>query len=319
MKNEIEKQQTEEIQKGLQVTKDERELLIKEFETVSKLEITEENLPKFKALRLKIVKNRTQGINEWHKKGKEVSLRLGQLYDSIKKEQSAINKGMEDKLFEAEKFFENREKERLEDLHRTRAEQVSPYIEDLDLRDFSGMEEDVWKAFFETKKKNFEEAEEAARKAEEERIKQEEAEAARQKKIEAENKRLKEEAEKREKKIQEERKKEAEERRKAEETASRIAAEKIKQAQEEAKKEAEEKEAIAEKLRLKEEAEAKKEADRLQAIEDEAKKGDEDKVKDLITDLEGLKNKYSFKSKKYIKMYSDVNVLIDKVVNHINK
>ena len=48
----------------------ERELLIAEFEEVSKLKISKENLPKFKGLRLKLVKNRTQGADAWHKTGK---------------------------------------------------------------------------------------------------------------------------------------------------------------------------------------------------------------------------------------------------------
>jgi hypothetical protein len=70
-------------------------------------------------------------------------------------------------------------------------------------------------------------------------------------------------------------------------------------------------------------AQQQAEADRLAQIElnnqAELSKGDADKVKDLISDLEVLKNKYSFKSAKSNKMYQDVNVLIDKVINHITK
>lgn len=47
--------------------------------------------------------------------------------------------------------------------------------------------------------------------------------------------------------------------------------------------------------------------------------GDKEKVKDLINDLSSLKEKYIFESDKNIKMYSDVNLLIDKIINHINK
>jgi len=54
-------------------------------------------------------------------------------------------------------------------------------------------------------------------------------------------------------------------------------------------------------------------------LEAELNKGDAAKVKDLIADLESLKTKYSFKSAKNKKMYSDVNLLIDKVINHIHK
>ena len=65
MKNEIVKinpeqyglkeEQTKNLTSGLSIVLKERELLISEFETVSKLEIIEENLAKFKELRLKIV------------------------------------------------------------------------------------------------------------------------------------------------------------------------------------------------------------------------------------------------------------------------
>ena len=67
----IEEIKADELTNGLNVTLKERELLIAEFDKVSKLEVTEINLPTFKGLRLKIVKNRTKGINEWHKKSKD--------------------------------------------------------------------------------------------------------------------------------------------------------------------------------------------------------------------------------------------------------
>jgi hypothetical protein len=50
----------------------------------------------------------------------------------------------------------------------------------------------------------------------------------------------------------------------------------------------------------------------------ELNKGDTAKVNDLITDLELLKTKYTFKSAKNKKMYADVEKLINKVVNHIS-
>jgi hypothetical protein len=39
---------------------------------------------------------------------------------------------------------------------------------------------------------------------------------------------------------------------------------------------------------------------------------------DLLFDLEALKTKYSFKSDKNKKMYSETITLINKVINHIN-
>lgn len=69
--------------------------------------------------------------------------------------------------------------------------------------------------------------------------------------------------------------------------------------------------------KAKEEKEA--ETKRLADIELELKKGDSDKVLDLINDLTELKSKYIFKSEKFQKAYSDTGLLIDKVINHINK
>ncbi len=72
-------------------------------------------------------------------------------------------------------------------------------------------------------------------------------------------------------------------------------------------------------LKAKEEAELKAKRDEETRKQAELNKGDAAKVKDLISELEGLKTKYSFKSAKNNKMYSDVGLLIDKVVNHIKK
>jgi len=64
-------------------------------------------------------------------------------------------------------------------------------------------------------------------------------------------------------------------------------------------------------LKAKEDIEAKKQS--------ELNKGDAAKVEDLISDLQLLKSKYSFKSAKNSTMYSEVGILIGKVINHINK
>lgn len=125
----LEQAKAETLTIGLNVTIEERKLLITEFETVSKLEVTEENLPKFKELRLKIVKNRTQGINAWHTKSKEYFLTGGKFVDAIKNKENAINTEMESKLMEGEKFFERQEAERIAKLELSRTEEVNKYSE----------------------------------------------------------------------------------------------------------------------------------------------------------------------------------------------
>jgi len=72
-------------------------------------------------------------------------------------------------------------------------------------------------------------------------------------------------------------------------------------------------------LKAKEYAERKAKEEESARLQMELNKGDAEKVKDLIADLEAFKTKYSFKSEKNKKMYSDVGLLIDKVINHIEK
>jgi hypothetical protein len=202
----IEEQQANEIQLGLKVAIEERELLIAEFNVVSKMEITEENLKAFKDLRLKIVKNRTQGIEKWHKTSKEYFLRGGQFVDAIKRKEVQVNESMEEKLQEAEKYFENLEKERIENLQKSRVEILLPFYPDAAMLGLGTMQDDVFEAYLSTKKKEYEERIAAEKKAEEERVAKEKAEAERIRLQEIENAKLKAEAEKREKEIELERK-----------------------------------------------------------------------------------------------------------------
>jgi len=202
----IEEKQANEIQQGLAVPIAERELLKKEFEIVSKLELTEENSPKFKELRLKIVKNRTQGIEKWHKTSKEYFLRGGQFVDAIKRKEAQINEIMEEKLLDAEKYFENLEKERIANLQKTRVEILLPFYPDAAMLGLGTMQDDVFEAYLSTKKKVHEDRIAAEKKEEAERIAKEKAEAERIRLQEIENAKLKAEAEKREKEIEAERK-----------------------------------------------------------------------------------------------------------------
>jgi len=65
-------------------------------------------------------------------------------------------------------------------------------------------------------------------------------------------------------------------------------------------------------------AEEKRKADEAEAmLQAELLKGDSDKFGDLIKDLETLKTKYSFKSTVNKKKYTDVAILLDKIITHI--
>ena len=232
----------------------------------------------------------------------------------------------EDKLKAIEKDAEIKEQKRLEALQLERVKIMLPYIEDAENRNFSEMEEDVFQAYFTTKKQAHLDLIEAEKKAEAGRIAKEKKEAEERKRIEAENAKLKAEREANEKKAEAERK----ERNKleAEKLAKEAEAEKerlrvfnISKAKHEAELKIERDKAAkleAENLATQkalEDAEKAKEA----SLQAELNKGDAEKVKDLISDLTALKTKYTFKSKTNQKMFVSVCGLIDKVLTYISK
>lgn len=191
----LEVEKAKEMTSGLSTTLSERQVLIDAYNDVISLDITTKNLPTFKELRLKIVKNRTQGIEKWHKVNKAFYLAGGRFVDAIKNKEVVINEGMEAKLLDAEKFFENQEKEKSRLLNESRIERLKPYVEDTTGLDFSPMTDEDFYDYLLGKKTRFEnEAKE--REAELLRIENERlSEIERQKAIEAENAKLKAEAE----------------------------------------------------------------------------------------------------------------------------
>lgn len=200
----IEPVKAKEMLSGLSVAYAERDVLKKSYIDVIELPITEENLISFKELRLKIVKNRTKGFESWHKTNKAFYLAGGRFVDAIKNKEVLENEQMEAKLMEAEKFFENKEKERLALIKKEREELLQPFVETLP-NDLETLDQDIFDSFLETKKKAHAEKLEAER-LEAERIEKERlAGIERQKAIEAENAKLKAEAEAKELELQKER------------------------------------------------------------------------------------------------------------------
>lgn len=298
--------------------------------------VDKEVTKKARDLRLKIKKVRVEA-EKARKAEKEQYLRAGKAIDGVNNILKFAVEEKENKLSEIENYFEIQEKERLKKLQEERVALVSEFLEDAHERDLSSMEEDVFKAFYESKKQAYLDNIEAEKKAEEERKAKEEAERLERIRIEEENARLKAEAEAREAELKKEREKAEKERQEA--LAKEEAIRKEQQAKEEqAKKEREEIE-HQNRLALEKEQEkarkAKEEAERLQRvererIEAEAKakydaeqaelnKGDAEKVADLISDLESIKSKYKFDSDSSKKMFSEVSTLINKIIAHIEK
>jgi len=280
----------------------------------SKKEITSQLISKAKRLRLDIAKVRIE-TDKKRKEEKEEYLRAGKAIDGVSNiiKWAVVDK--ENKLKDIETYFERKEQERLEKIDAERQEEIKKYTDDIfPALYFANMQDDVWNAYLSAKKKEYNDRIEAEKKAEEDRIKKEKAEAEEQERIRKENEKLKKEAEER-KKIEAERlKKEAEEKKKQEAKlrAEREEKERIQKEKEKIQREKEEQEA-----RIKEE-ERKKAEEEERKIQEELKKGDNEKIKDLINDFIEIKTKYKFKSKKCKKIYSDVNELIDKVINFIN-
>lgn len=263
----LELQKAQEMTIGLSVTLAEREVLKNAYVDVIELEINAENLPIFKELRLKIVKNRTQGIEKWHKNNKAFYLAGGRFVDAVKNKEVLENVQMEEKLMEAEKFFENEEKERLRVLNESRIERIKPYLENAEQMDFTPMSEYDFDDFVLGKKTRFEQKIEEekyeALRIENERIEREKAIEAQR----IENERLKRETQEKEAQLQKERA-ESEAKQKAiqEEASKKAREEKAKhdaileaEKQKNAKNEAE--------LQAKKDAELKAEKERLAKIE----------------------------------------------------
>ena len=264
----------EQSMSSLAIIQNEREALINAYDDVIGLEITEDNLKTFKELRLQIRDNRTKGIEPWHTTNKAVSLAIGRTIDAIKNREVEINKRMEEKLLGAEKHFENLEKERVEKLNSERIELVRPYLDEVERLVLHDMEEDVFNAYLETKKRNFKAIQEAEAKAEKERLEAIEAEKKEQERIKLENERLKKEAEEKESlRLKEEK--------------ERLAKEKLED--DKRKKEEAKKQAILDKEKAKQDAILKKEREAKAKLEAElkAKIEAEEKEQELKLQLEG--------------------------------
>jgi hypothetical protein len=257
----LELSKAQEMTSGLSTTLAERKVLENAYIDVIALEITTETLPIFKELRLKIVKNRTQGIEKWHKTNKAFYLAGGRFVDAVKNKEIVVNEEMEAKLLEAEKFFENQEKEKAHLLNLERIEKIRPYVQDADTMNFSDFDDESFEDFILGKKTRFEK-EQKEREAEALRIETERlAEIERQKAIEAENAKLKAEAEAKEIALEKER---------TEAKAKQDAIElKAKQEREQAEKERQIEADRQARLQAEKDAEIKKEREAREKLEDD--------------------------------------------------
>lgn len=266
----IEPSKAKEMTSGLTVVLAEREVLQSDYLEVSKLEITTENLATFKELRLRIVKNRTQGIEKWHKANKAFYLAGGRFVDAIKNKEIAVNEEMELKLIEVERHFDNIEKERKLKINLERLEKLRPYVEDITGLDFSEMNDYDFDDYVLGKKTRFENEIAEAVRVEAERLKAETIEKERLENQRLENEKLKKEAELKEAELQKERAKvEAERKIEADKQAKMQAAKDA-----ELKLEREARAKIEAELKVKQEQEVKAELERLNELAKQTKEAE---------------------------------------------
>lgn len=159
----------------------ERNKLEEEYKAIIDLELTKENCKKFAELKGKVVKNRTRGIEAWHKKEKRFYLDGGRYVDNVKNKESEVNSKWEEELEKKAKHFENLEKERIKNLVTARHEQLKPYVEDPSIYPCDVMEDVAFDNLVKTLKAGHE-----ARIKEEERIKKEELEKEAKEKLRTE-------------------------------------------------------------------------------------------------------------------------------------
>ena len=325
---------------------DQMEDLETEFNAVVKMEINDDAVAAAKELRLKYVKVRT-GTAKIHKELKSFYLQGGRFVDGWKNAQLMASQGNEEKLMAIEKHFENLERERIEKLNVERRELALKYVQSEQLipEALGEMLDPVWENYLDGLKANYEARVAAEKKAEEERqelqrinelhdirkanLINEDLWQFREEWLESEHlgeigeekfEELKNDLIAKKEADREEREKQRQEnerlRKEAEEREKREAAEREKHEAELAAADAKQKEIEAQ-LQKEREEKAKAEAEEQARVEAELKKGDADKIKDLVSDLEALKNKYEFKSKTNQKLYLQVGELIDKTVTFI--
>jgi len=168
--------------------------------TEAEIRITKEIMSKAKRLRLDISKIRIK-TEKMRKSQKEEYLRAGKAIDGVSNILKWAVVAKEEKLKEIEDYYVIKEKKRLEELQIERANNLSAYVEDAHERNLADMEEDVWIAYLQAKKNEYDDRIEAEKLAEKARQKKEKEEAQKRKRIEKENELLKEEREKLEEEI----------------------------------------------------------------------------------------------------------------------
>lgn len=242
--------------------------------------ITLDVTSKAKRLRIDIGKVRIE-TEKLRREQKEEYLRAGKAIDGVSNILKWAVSEKENKLKEIENYFEIQEQKRLEELQIERVELISQFVEDASERLLSSMDADVWDAYFEAKKKEYNDRIEAEKQAELERLAKEKAEKEEQERIRRENEQLKKEAEEKERLAKIEREKIEKEHDAERKKQAEILEAQRKEAEEKANKERieMEKEKSLLDAKLKQEREEK---ERIEKVLSDKKKIEDDEKKALL-------------------------------------
>lgn len=146
-----------ELKQGLTPILMDRNQMMQMYESIIKLDIDNPETAKMaRELRLSLVKNRTNGIDKWHKVTKEFHLRAGQFIDAIKKKEVEINKRMEETLQEIEDYQEKKREQEIQELFEARAAMLEPYREFAPVLNYGTMKQEEFDKVYIAAKTTFE-------------------------------------------------------------------------------------------------------------------------------------------------------------------
>lgn len=160
---------------GLQEVRDERAVFIEQYKLILQMDIEDPNTQKAATeLLSKVRKNRTQGVEKWHKDKKLYFLNGGRFIDATKNSESELNQTMEKDLAEIKNYAEIQLERKRDGLRAVRTEQVKLYDDYVPFGlDLGSVSEEEWAKIFNGAKLQYEAQIAAEKKAEEERVEKE--------------------------------------------------------------------------------------------------------------------------------------------------
>lgn len=153
----LEEKSAELLQQGLSPIIADRDKMKVIYDSILSLDVESPQTAKMaRELRLSLVKNRTQGIDKWHKSTKEFHLRAGQFIDAVRKRENAVNEYMEKQLQAIEDYQEKKREQEIQELFEARAAMLEPYREFVPILNYGTMKQEEFDKVYIAAKTTFE-------------------------------------------------------------------------------------------------------------------------------------------------------------------